>query len=172
MMRLLVLATLLVGSAHAADLSPKDQEFFTKAAAGGMAEVEAAQLALAKSSSAGVQEFAAMMVKDHTKANEKLKKLAKQKNVTLPTEPDAKHQATKKKLQDVSGPAFDQAYVQAQISDHEATEALLKDQIANGKDPDAKAFAKQTLPTVSAHLAKVRELSQQMPPQRVSSDRP
>ena len=127
---------------------------------------------LAKSSSAGVQEFAAMMVKDHTKANEKLKKLAKQKNVTLPTESDAKHQATKKKLQDVSGPAFDQAYVQAQISDHEATEALLKDQIANGKDPDAKAFAKQTLPTVSAHLAKVRELSQQMSAQRVSSDRP
>src|SRR5215204_6234316 len=60
--------------------------FWSKAAQGGMAEVELAKLALQKSTNADVKKFAQMMVTDHTKANDELKALAAKKNVTLPTD--------------------------------------------------------------------------------------
>ncbi len=52
-----------------------------------MAEVEAGNLARQKSNNAKVKDFAAMMVKDHTAANDTLKSLAASKNITLPSSP-------------------------------------------------------------------------------------
>ena len=75
------------------------------------------------------------MVRDHTKANDKLKQIAGRKNIELPTEPDAKHKAKKQELEAASGAAFDSAYMQAQVADHEATESLLKQQIESGRMP-------------------------------------
>ena len=160
MTRLLMMAVLLsTGSAYAADPATADRDFYAKAAAGGMAEVETGALAQVKGNSGAVREFGEMMVRDHTEANDKLKQIAGRKNIELPTEPDAKHKAKKQELEAVSGAAFDTAYIQAQVSDHEATESLLKRQIESGTDPEAKAWARETLPTVTAHLKRARELS-------------
>jgi len=160
MTRLLMMAVLLsTGSAYAADPATADRDFYAKAAAGGMAEVETGALAQVKGNSGAVREFGEMMVRDHTEANDKLKQIAGRKNIELPTEPDAKHKAKKQELEAVSGAAFDTAYIQAQVSDHEATESLLKRQIESGTDPEAKAWAREALPTVTAHLKRARELS-------------
>src|SRR5262245_36571918 len=61
-----------------------DAKFATDAANGGMTEVALSKLALQKATNAQVKDFAAMMVKDHSKANEELMTLAKSKNITLP----------------------------------------------------------------------------------------
>ena len=160
MTRLLMMAVLLVaGSAYAADPATADRDFYAKAAAGGMAEVETGALAQLKGHSAAVRNFGEMMVRDHTKANDKLKQIAGRKNVKLPTEPDEKHQAKKQELEAASGAAFDRAYMQAQVADHEATESLLKQQIESGTDAEAKAWAREALPTVTAHLKRARTLA-------------
>jgi putative membrane protein len=39
-----------------------------------------------------------------------------------------------------------------QVKAHEETVALFQNEIAAGQDPDAKAFAKETLPTIRSHL--------------------
>src|SRR5688572_11473137 len=123
MTRLLMMAVLLVAeSAYAADPATADRDFYAKATAGGMAEVETGALAQVKGHSAAVRDFGEMMVRDHTKANDTLKLIAGRKNIELPTEPDAKHKAKKQELEAVSGAAFDSAYMQAQIAEHEATE--------------------------------------------------
>ena len=79
----LVLAASLSGWAAAAD-SP-DASFYKNAAEGGIAEVEAGKLAQQKSSNPDVKNFGAMMVKDHTAANDKLKALADSKSISLPS---------------------------------------------------------------------------------------
>lgn len=160
MTRLLMMAVLLVaGCAYAADPAGADGDFYAKAAAGGMAEVETGKLAQAKGNSPAVREFGEMMVRDHTKANDNLKQIAGRQNIELPTEPDAKHKAKKQQLEAASGAAFDSAYTQAQVADHEATESLLKQEIESGTDTEAKAWASEALPTVTAHLKRARELS-------------
>ncbi len=48
--------------------------------------------------------------------------------------------------------SFDQAYANNQVSAHEQAIKLYKEEAENGKDPELKAFAKATLPTLEKHL--------------------
>jgi putative membrane protein len=144
--------------ALAADKSP-DGAFFKKAAEGGIAEVEAGMLAQSKGSSQAVKDFGAMMVKDHSAANDKLKAIAATENVSLPTTSSVSQMATKTKLEVLSGTSFDTAYIKGQIAAHQQTIALFKNESASGTDPAAKGFATETLPTVRAHLKKIRVIA-------------
>jgi putative membrane protein len=69
--------------ANAAD-SP-DSSFYKHAAEAGLAEVSDATLAQQSATDPQLKDFAAMMVKDHSAANDKLSALAGTKNITLPT---------------------------------------------------------------------------------------
>ena len=136
-----------------------DESFFKKAAAAGMSEVEAGQMAQQKGSSQAVKDFGAMMVKDHTTANNKLKKIAITKNIKLPKNEGLVNK-TKEKTEDLhSGEGFDKSYIKSQIKAHEDTVELLQKEIDSGKDPDAQAFAKETLPKVKMHLDKIKEIA-------------
>jgi putative membrane protein len=101
------------------------------------------------------------MVKDHTEANQKLKSIASSENVELPSTSSASQIATKGKLEVLTGDAFDKAYIKGQIKAHRETAALFKTEIASGADSQAKSFAKETLPTVQAHLKKVEDIAAQ-----------
>jgi putative membrane protein len=67
--------------------------------------------------------------------------------------------ATKAKLEVLSGETFDKSYIKGQIKAHEKTLALFRKEMASGHDPDAKAFAKQTLPTVRSHLKAINAIA-------------
>jgi putative membrane protein len=129
-----------------------DQAFAKEAAVGGMAEVELGNLAKDKASSADVKQFGDRMATDHGKANDELKQWASQKSVTLPTELDAKHKATRDRLSKLSGDAFDKAYMHEMVMDHQHDVAAFKHESTAGKDADLKAWAGKTLPTLQDHL--------------------
>ena len=69
-----------------------DTDFAVEAADGGMYEVELGKLAQSNAASADVKKFGQTMVDEHSKANEELKALATQKNITLPGALSDKHQ--------------------------------------------------------------------------------
>src|SRR5689334_9097423 len=154
---LIVLLGALPLAAWAAD-NP-DESFYKKAAQAGMAEVQEGQMAQEKATSPAVKDFAAMMVKDHTEANNKLKKIAVSKNIDLPKGAGAMNTAKEKKADMKSGASFDKDYIQQQVKAHEDTVALLQKEIDSGKDPEAQAFAKEVLPKVKAHLAKINQIA-------------
>jgi len=139
-----------------------DQAFMVKAAQGGLAEVELGNLATSKAQSGDVKQFGQRMVDDHTKANDELKSLAAQKNVTLPTSLDAKDQATKDKLSGMQGAAFDKAYMADMVRDHRKDIAEFQKEANNGKDPDVKAFAAKTLPILKDHLSMAEKTDAQV----------
>jgi putative membrane protein len=156
-----VVALLVLGVpvlAFGADKSA-DSAFFKHAAEGGIAEVEAGQLAQDKGNTQAVKDFGAMMVKDHSAANDKLKGIAAGENITLPTSSSASQMASKAKLEVLTGDTFDKSYIKGQVKAHEHTVALFKKEIASGTDAQAKAFATETLPTVRAHLKKIRQIA-------------
>jgi putative membrane protein len=142
--------------------SNPDASFYKNAAEGGIFEVDAGHLAQDKGNSQKVKDFGAMMVKDHSAANEKLQTLASSKNVTLPTSASVGQIATKAKLDVLSGDTFDKSYVKGQISAHRDTIALFRKEISSGQDADAKAFATATLPTVKAHLKAITAIATDM----------
>jgi putative membrane protein len=157
-----VIALLLALPMVAFAAAMPDASFYKNAAEGGIAEVEAGRLAQDKGNSQQVKDFGAMMVKDHSAANEKLQALAASKNITLPTTASVGQMATKAKLDVLSGATFDKSYVKGQISAHRQTIALFRKEISSGQDADAKAFAVATLPTVRAHLKAITAIATDM----------
>jgi putative membrane protein len=161
-MKVSFLMLMLALPALALAASNPDASFYKNAAEGGIAEVEAGQLAQDKGNSQQVKDFGAMMVKDHSAANEKLKTLAASKDITLPSSASVGQMATKTKLSVLSGETFDKSYVKGQISAHRQTIALFHKEISSGQDADAKAFATATLPTVRAHLKAITAIAADM----------
>lgn len=140
------------GTVPAADLT------FAKAAArGGLAEVDLGNQAKDKASNSDVKQFGDKMVTDHSKANDELKSLAEQKNITLPTALTAKDKSTEARLSKLSGAAYDKAYMHDMVLDHEHDVAAFRKEAKSGKDPDLKAFASKTLPTLEEHLKLARQ---------------
>jgi putative membrane protein len=159
------LTLLTAGSiAFAADnagVAKADKQFFEKAAAGGMFEVEAGKLAESKGQSAEVKSYGSMLVKDHSAANEELKALAGKKGVTLPT---ALPKDMQKKLDKLSNEKkFDHEFIEdVGMHDHKKDISLFEKTSKNSKDPEVKAFAAKTLPTLQQHHQQADALKKSM----------
>ena len=136
-----------------------DESFYRAFAEGGSAAIDAANLALQKSSDPKVKEFAALMLKDHAAANDTLKALVVSKRRRLPSSASAAQQAIQAKLTVLSGSVFDRFYILAQIHAHEDLLELVNNEIASGRDAQGQAFAREILPTVQAHLKMIRVLA-------------
>ncbi|MDP9076528.1 MAG: DUF4142 domain-containing protein [Bacteroidota bacterium] len=148
--------------AGAMAVSTDDSKFATAAANGGLAEVALGKLAQTKAVNAQVKNFADMMVKDHSKANEELMAIAKAKNITLPAAPDADHQKKLDDLSKLSGKDFDKAYVDAMVDGHKKTLDLMNMAAKDCKDPELKAFAAKVAPTVQMHLDAINKIHDSM----------
>ncbi|MEH2189578.1 MAG: DUF4142 domain-containing protein [Nostoc sp.] len=138
--------------------SSSDKQFMTEAAQGGLAEVQLGQLASKRGTSNAVKQYGQLMVTDHTQVNNQLKQLATQKGVTLPTSLDSKNKQVLQSLSKLSGAKFDRQYLNQMLQDHEKDVSAFETEAQQGQDPDVKAFAAQTLPTLQEHLQQVRSL--------------
>lgn len=138
-------------------LSNQDKKFAGAAAQGGMMEVMMGQLAASNAGNAAVKTLGEMMVKDHGKANDELKKWASTAGYTLPTGLDAEKQRQYDDLKAKKGSEFDRAYTDLMVNDHEKDIAEFKKQAAEGTDASLKSFASQTLPTLEHHLAESKK---------------
>ena len=134
-------------------VSSRDRAFMTKAAQDGIAEVETGKLAQSNGANADVKSFGQKMQQDHGKANDELKSIAQSKGLTLPTTTDRTQARLGKQLQGLKGDAFDKVYArEAGVKDHKAAVAMFTREAQKGSDPDVKAFAVKTLPTLEEHL--------------------
>jgi putative membrane protein len=148
-----------------ADQRFTDKMFVEKAAMGGMFEVKSSQLARQLAGNSAVKDFASQMIADHTKANQELMALARHKGWQLPTTLDEKHKALLEQLRAGQGGGsgsigdrFDRAYIDIQVKAHDKTVALFEKAITEAQDPDLKAWATKTLPTLKEHQKVAKQL--------------
>lgn len=149
--------SMTMSNANASNTAIVQNDFWTKAAEGGLAEVEFGKIAAEKAQNPEVKKFAQMMIADHTKANAELKTLAAKNNITLPTELNAKHKSMLEDLKGKTGAEFDKAYIEGQVEDHEATLELMENN-TNNSNADVKAFATKTQPIIKSHLDMVKNI--------------
>jgi putative membrane protein len=126
--------------------------FLVKATDGGLAEVRLGELGQQKGTNAGVKNFATMMIHDHSAANDQVKSLAAQRNVTLPEAPGSDNQKKAEDLAKKTGKDFDRSFMDIMVKDHEKTIDMFKDASGKMNDADVKTFADNTLPKLQMHL--------------------
>ncbi|MDX6406531.1 MAG: putative rane protein [Blastocatellia bacterium] len=143
--------------------SAKDStKFAANAAQGGMMEVELGRLALQHAGDASVRSFGQRMVTDHTAANAELKGVAARKNIQLPADVSSDQKSMIDKLSKLSGAEFDKEYISDMVKDHETDVKDFQNQASEGSDPDVKAFAGKTLPTLQSHLQMARDTAKKV----------
>ena len=146
-------------AAQAADKSaPTDPQIAMIAVVADSVDIDAGKLAVDKAHDKRVKEFAQLMVRDHSAVNEKATALVKKLGVT--PEESATSKSLKAdgekliaKLKKLKGAEFDKAYVDNEVTYHEAVLGVLdKTLIPNTKNPELKSLLESARPVFASHL--------------------
>lgn len=152
LMALLLFAAPVQTPSQSAQPSSADQEFVTKAAKDGTAEVTLATLAQKKATTESARSLATQIRTDHERANAELMEIARRKGITVDTEPTGEQREAATKLTSATGAEFDRAYTDEMVQDHQKAIQMFEDYSRKASDPDLKAFAEKALPTLRHHL--------------------
>jgi putative membrane protein len=132
------------------NLSAADKAFMKDAAKGGMMEVAMGRVAEQNATDKEVKNFGARMVKDHGKANDELKTLAREQNVQLPAEKEPGKWKS------------DKDYMGQMVKDHENDLAAFEKEAKEGSDPNVKNFASKTSEVVRKHLDMAKKIDSKL----------
>ena len=143
------------GAPPAAAAPAADKTFAEKAASAGIAEVAITRLVIDKATSADVKKLGEHLYKDHTETNQELAKLATLKGITLPAEPDQEKKREIEKVAALTSAELDRTVLDNLAQSHRESIELFEREANEGSDPELKAFAAKTLPTLREHLQMV-----------------
>jgi putative membrane protein len=150
-------------------LTEGQTDFVLKAAIGSMAEVEASNLALQRSKSPFIKQFAQMMVTDHTKASAELQGIAKSKGLSLPGTVPVDVQKKMDALKETQGDdGFDRQYMQMMVSDHQETLTLFR-LAKTYSDKELQNFASKSIPMLEMHFKQANAISTKLENQKMNN---
>lgn len=139
-----------------------DVQFAIAAADGGLLEIQLGNLALTNALSAEVKKFGQSMIDDHSGANKELAALASQKNITLPQTLSEKNQEYYDDLQKRKGKAFDEAYTDFMVKDHQEDIDEFKKEAKKGNDKDLQSWAQGKVPVLERHLLMAQQTQESL----------
>ena len=137
-----------------------DQSFVRSTLANDDAQVRLSQLAEQKSTSQDVKQFSQNMVKAHSQLNLQLGPVAKQLDVRQPKGPSKKEKKEIAKLQTLSGPAFDSAYIEAMAKEQEQSLKKFKDESKATQNAVLQEAAQRDEPVLSQHYTVLKQIAQ------------
>jgi putative membrane protein len=146
-----VVVLLVIAGPAQARAGRMDRTFVQKASQAGIAEVQAAQMAIDRAVDANVRIFAQRMIIDHGRLNRQLDRIASSESLPTPVYSDARDRAAMNQLSALNGADFDRAYMRQQVDAHRAAVALFKSEKNQGRDPRLRQFAVASLPLIESH---------------------
>ena len=159
-------AVLAAGSAFAQ--APNDAQIAHIVVTANQVDIDAGKVAEKKGSSADVKAFAKQMVTDHTAVNKQATDLAKKLGVKPEDNPTSQSlkkggQDNVKKLNGLKGKEFDKAYVDQEVSYHQAVlDAIDKTLIPNAKNAELKALIEKVRPAIQGHLDHAKQIQSKL----------
>lgn len=140
-------------------LTASETAFLRAAAGTGQYEMQAARMALDKTTDPAVKSLASLLVTHHALSNDRLQRLAASRNLSLPSDLPPEKQQSLAQLNQATGPAFDRQFVQTVgVKGHEAGIALFAQAEQDARDAEVRRFVQDTLPSLKSHLATARTL--------------
>ncbi|WP_230427488.1 DUF4142 domain-containing protein [Collimonas humicola] len=169
-MNALVASILTLGAAVAIAQSaaPNDAQIAGIVVAANTVDINAGMVAKSKSHDKEVKEFAQRMITDHTGVNKQATALVTKLHVT------PEESATSKSLKDggvanlkhlgtLSGKAFDKAYVDNEVTYHQAVlDAIDKTLLPSAQNAELKDLITKVRPAIDAHLQHAKEIQAYM----------
>jgi len=154
----LLLAALVAAPAVALAQAPNDAQIAHIVVTANQVDIDAGKFAQGKAKGKEVKDFAKQMVTDHTAVNKQAVALAKKLKVK--PEDNATSQSLKKGGQDniknlktMKGDAFDKAYVDQEVTYHQAVlNAIDNVLIPNAKNQELKDLIVKVRPAIDGHL--------------------
>jgi putative membrane protein len=134
-------------------------EFASRAAEGGMMEVELGQLANERAVSQRVKDFGAMMVKDHKAANAELRSVVGSLDISLPSMVSGGDKKEMDKLNKKNGKDFDKAYMNMMLDDHRKDVTEFRRAADKCSETSLRDFASKTLPVLEKHLDSAKAIT-------------
>ncbi|HEX4693657.1 DUF4142 domain-containing protein [Sphingomonas sp.] len=125
--------------------------FLHDAIQGDNSEMTLGALAATRGDSAGTRTFGRTLRADHAKAKMDAVALARRDRVAIPSDMMPEARTEYRKLQRMSGPAFDREFARYMVDDHRKDIAEFEDQARTGTRGTA-ALARATLPDLRKHL--------------------
>lgn len=116
------------------------------------------QLAAQRAENTRVKEFGAQMVNDHKKVRREAEQLASRHTVPLPTKLTTEDKQKVEELSQLSGHAFDRAYMNFALQNHEATLEEFRHHVNTLKYPDLREYFTATLPMLESHVEQARKV--------------
>jgi len=160
---ILVAAAGVAGAAETG-AGPSDPQIAAIVVTANQVDIDAGKLAVSKSKNKTVQDFAQLMITDHTGVNKSATELVTKLHVT--PEPNPTSQSLQKggdenlaNLKKLSGAAFDKAYVDHEVAYHQAVlDAVDNTLIPSAKNAELKALLVKVRPAFVAHLEHAKGL--------------
>jgi len=146
------------GEAQAAkpEVKPNIQAFLKKVADKQEGQIALGQLAAQQGKDARVKQFGEEMVVIHRIVGSELRQLAK--GVQLSPELDDDHKRIRKELSQLSEHAFDRAYMEQILRDHQNDVNEFEENMQTLDDAEVLRWAHKTLPMLRAHVEDARWL--------------
>jgi putative membrane protein len=136
-----------------------DQAFVADTLKNNDAQVQMSQLAQQKASSGDVKEFSQRMVQVHTQLNQQIAPLAKRLDISQKQKPSKQQKKEIAQLQQLSGPQFDTAYLQAMAKAQEHSLKQFKSE-ESAQNPMLQKVAKVDEPVLSQHYQILQKIAQ------------
>jgi putative membrane protein len=152
-------AAILCAAMQPSPTTNQDKTFVTESTEGSLAEVELGKLALRKSKSPEVTEFAQKMIADHTQLINDMKPVANQMGVELPDKLNAKHEQEVNRLSALSGDQFDKAYISAMVADHHHDLAEFISEESRTQNPMLKSTVAKGREVIEMHTHMIDQIA-------------
>jgi putative membrane protein len=158
-------APAMADTAHPAAAAPamSDANIFATLDAANVADSSEGAIVAQKATSADVKAFGRQMMRDHHAMRKEGMDLAKKLNVT-PQPPAGDNSAAMASAWRDSltampkGPAFDKAYIDHAVADHQSVLTTLDAALASAQDPQLKDLLTKAKPKVQEHLDKAKAI--------------
>ena len=134
-------------------------DYVKLAADSDMYEIQSSRVALSKSKTPAVRQFAQQMITDHTQTTKTLMAALKNSDRTIAkpsTKMSAQNASKVALLKKAPKASFDNLYMQQQMQAHQTAWSLHKGYATDGTDPALKQVASTAVPIIEQHLQHVK----------------
>lgn len=142
--------------------SQSEQQFVSQVAAENLLEVRLGQSAQQRATNPSVKQFAQRMVLDHTSMQRQWMDVAKKKGIDFKAEMSARHVQQAEQLRTLTGAAFDQAYMNLMVQNHQENVSTFQGQRNAAHSTEIRQLIDMGLPMLQGHLSSAQQISAQV----------